>query len=123
MKYNWKYTKYMVVCIYVVYCDIIVPDTRVGRCLGPKGSGDSSRGGDEGGLGPASKEGDKQPAPSKGDKQPAPNNGDNQSTPSMEGGNMEKEEEEKKSQAFRRGTSVHRVSIFKGPLSICSNAH
>jgi hypothetical protein len=29
-----------------------VPNIRVGHCLGPKGSGDSSRGGDEGGPGP-----------------------------------------------------------------------
>ncbi len=67
-----------------------MPDTRVGRCLGPKGSGDSLRGGDEGGPGPPSKEGGEQSAPSKGDKQ---------STPSEEGGNMQKEEEEKRSQA------------------------
>jgi hypothetical protein len=66
-----------------------VPDTRVGHCLEPEGSGDSPRGGDEGGPGPPSKEEDKQPAPSKGDKQ---------STPSKEGGNMEKKEEGKKSQ-------------------------
>ncbi len=29
-----------------------VPDIGVGHCLGPKGSGDSSRGGGEGGQGP-----------------------------------------------------------------------
>ncbi len=83
-----------------------MPDTRVGHCLGPKGSGDSSKGGDEGGPGPPSMEGDKQsapgkgdkqPPPNKGDKQPAPNEGGEQSTPSEGGGNMEKEEEEKKS--------------------------
>ncbi len=76
-----------------------VPDTRVGRCLGPKGIWDSSRGGDEGGPGPPSKEGDKQSAPSKEDMQPAPNKGGEQSTPSEEGGNMENEKEEKKSEA------------------------
>ncbi len=65
-----------------------MPDTRVGRFLGPKGSGDSSRGGDEGGPGPPGEKRDKQSAPCKGEKQ---------LTPNKEGGNMEKEEEEKKS--------------------------
>jgi hypothetical protein len=34
---------------------------------------------------------------------------------------MEQEDEGKKSQAWRRGPSVHRVSILKGPLSMYSN--
>ncbi len=59
---------------------MLVPDTRVGRCLDPEGNGVSSGEGDEGGLGPPDKEGDKQ------------------STLSEEGGNMEQEEEGKKSQ-------------------------
>ncbi len=85
-----------------------VPNIEVGRCLGPKGSGDISRGGNEGGLGPPGVKGEKQSAPYKGDKQPAvtngdkhpaPNKGDGQLTPNEEGGNIYKEEEEKKSQA------------------------
>jgi hypothetical protein len=85
-----------------------VPNIEVGRCLGPKGSADRSGVGDEGGVGPPDEKGDKQSAPCKGDKQPtltngdkqpAPNKGDEQLTPNKEGGNMEKEEEEKKSQA------------------------
>jgi hypothetical protein len=81
-----------------------MPNIEVGRCLGPEGSGDSSRGGDEGGLGPPGMKGDNQSAPYKGDKQPtltngdkqpAPNKGDGQLTPNEEGGNMEKEEEER----------------------------
>jgi hypothetical protein len=85
-----------------------VPNIEVGHCLGPKGSGDNSRGGDEGGLGPLGMKGDKQSAPYKdnkqpaltnGDKQPAPNKGDGQLNPNEEGRSMEKEEEEKKSQA------------------------
>jgi hypothetical protein len=58
-----------------------VPDTRVGRCLGPEGNGVSSGEGGEGGPGPPDKEVDKQ------------------STLNKEGGNMEQEEEGKKSQA------------------------
>jgi hypothetical protein len=57
-----------------------VPDTRVGRCLGPEGNGVSSRERGEGGPGPPDKKRDKQ------------------STPSKEGGNMEQEEEGKKGQ-------------------------
>jgi hypothetical protein len=57
-----------------------VPGTRVGNCLGPEGNGVSSGEGGEGGPGPPNKEGDKQ------------------STPSEEGGNMEQEEEGRKSQ-------------------------
>jgi hypothetical protein len=34
---------------------------------------------------------------------------------------MEQEYEGKKSQVWRRGPSVHRVSILKGPLSMYSN--
>jgi hypothetical protein len=67
----------------------------VGHSLGPEGNGVSSGEGGEGGPGPPSKEEDKQ------------------STPSKEGGNMEQEEEGRTSQAWWRGTSVHRVSIFK----------
>jgi hypothetical protein len=67
-----------------------MPDTRIGRCLGPEGNGVSLGEGDDGGPGPPNKEGDKQSTPSEGDKQ---------STPSEEGGNMEQEEEGKKSQA------------------------
>ncbi len=52
-----------------------MPDTRVGRCLGPEGNGVSSKEGGEGGPGPPDKRQDKQ------------------STPSKEGGNMEQEEE------------------------------
>jgi hypothetical protein len=74
---------------------LIVPDTRVVCCLGPEGNGVSSREGGEGGPGPPNKEGDKL------------------STLSEEGGNMEQEEEGRKSQAWRRGTSMHRLSIFK----------
>jgi hypothetical protein len=58
-----------------------VPDTRVGRCLGPEGNGVSSGEGGEEEPGPSNKEGDKQ------------------STPGEEGGNMEQEEEGRKSQA------------------------
>ncbi len=53
----------------------------VGRCLGPEGNRVSPGEGGEGGPGPPDKERDKQ------------------STPSKEGGNMEQEEEGKKSQA------------------------
>jgi hypothetical protein len=60
---------------------VTVPDTRVGHCLGPEGNGVGSGEGGEGGPGPPSKEGDKQ------------------SNPSKEGGNMEQEEEGRKSQA------------------------
>ncbi len=56
-------------------------DTRVGRCLEPEGNGVSSGEWGEGGPGPRDKEGDKQ------------------SIPSEEGGNMEKEEEGRTSQA------------------------
>ncbi len=66
--------------VYPVYT-VSVPDTRVGRCLGPEGNRVSSIEGGEGGPGPPDKEGDKQ------------------STPSKEGGNMEKEEEGRTSQA------------------------
>jgi hypothetical protein len=59
----------------------IVPDIRVGHCLGPEGNEISSGEGGEGGPGPTDKK------------------GDNQSAPSMEGGNTEQEEEGKKSQA------------------------
>ncbi len=58
-----------------------MPDTGVGCCLGPEGNGVSSGEGGKGGPGPPDKEGDKQ------------------STPSEEGGNMEKEEEGRTSQA------------------------
>ncbi len=58
-----------------------VPDTRVGRYLGPEGNGVSSREGGEGGPGPPDEKRDKQ------------------STSIKEGGNMEQEEEGKKSQA------------------------
>ncbi len=60
---------------------VSVPDTRIGRCLEPERNGVSSGEGGEGGPGPPDKEGDKQ------------------STPSKEGGNLEQEEEGKKSQA------------------------
>ncbi len=46
---------------------------------------------------------------------------DKQSNPSQEGGIMEQEEEAKKSQSWRRGPSVHRVSIVEGPLSMYKN--
>jgi hypothetical protein len=75
-----------------------VPDTRIGRCLEPDGNGVSSKREGEGGPGPPDKEGDKQ------------------STPSKEEGNIEQEKEGKKSQARCRGTSVHRVSIFRSPI-------
>ncbi len=96
------------VAVYSVSPFIPVPNIEVGRCLGPKGNGDGSRGGVEGGPGPPAKKRDKQSAPFKGykqpaltngDKQPAPNKGDGQFTPNQEGDNMEKEEEEKKSQS------------------------
>jgi hypothetical protein len=60
---------------------LVVPDTRVGRCLGLEGIWVSSGGEGEGGSGPPNKEGDKQ------------------STPSKERGNMEQEEEVRVSQA------------------------
>ncbi len=60
---------------------VTVPDTRVGRCLGPEGNGVSSGEGGEEGPGPPNKEGDKQ------------------LTASKEGGNMEQEEEGRTSQA------------------------
>ncbi len=60
---------------------VTVPYGGVGRCLGPEGNGVSSGVGGEGGPGPPDKERDKQ------------------SNPSKEGGNMDQEEEEKKSQA------------------------
>jgi hypothetical protein len=87
---------------------ILVPKIEVGRCLGPRGSGDGSGGGYEGGPGPPDEKGDKQsahckgdkqPSLTNGDKQPAPNKGDGQLTPNKERDNMKKEEEEKKSQA------------------------
>ncbi len=58
-----------------------MPNRRIGHCMEPEGNGVSSGEGGEGGPGPPDKEGDKQ------------------STPSKEGGNMEQEEERKKSQA------------------------
>jgi hypothetical protein len=58
-----------------------VPYGGVGHCLGREGNGFSSGVGGEGGPGPPDKEQDKQ------------------SNPSKEGGNMEQEEEGKKSQA------------------------
>jgi hypothetical protein len=61
--------------------ELLVPNRRVGRCLGPEGNGVSSEEGGEGGPGPPSKEGDKQ------------------STPSKEGDNMEQEGEGRTSQA------------------------
>jgi hypothetical protein len=76
---------------------LTVPNTGVGRCLGPEGNEVSSGEGVEGGPGPPDKKQDKQ------------------SSPSKEEGNMEQEEEGKKSQAGRRGPSMHRVSILKGP--------
>jgi hypothetical protein len=60
---------------------LTVPDTRVGRFLRPEGNGVSSGEGGEGEPGHPEKEGDKQ------------------STPSKEGGNTEKEEEGRTSQA------------------------
>jgi hypothetical protein len=60
---------------------LIVPDTRVGRCLGLEGNGVPSGREGEGGPGPPNREGDKQ------------------STPSDEGGNKEQEEEGRASQA------------------------
>ncbi len=48
---------------------------------------------------------------------------DKQSNPSKEGGNMEQEEEGKKSPAWQRGPSMHRVSIVKKPLSMYSNVN
>ncbi len=102
-----------------------MPNIEVGRFLGPKGSGDGSRGDDEGGRAPqawkeiSSKHSAKvisSPALTNGDNQPAPSKGDGQLNPNEEGGNMEKEEEEKKSQAWWSGASMHRVSIFKGSL-------
>jgi hypothetical protein len=58
-----------------------VPNRGVGLCLGPEGNGVSSWEGGEGGPGP-------------------PDRGRNeQFSPSKEGGNMEQEEEGKKSQA------------------------
>jgi hypothetical protein len=44
---------------------VTVPDTREVRCLGPKGSGNSSRGGDEGGPSPPNKGGDSSQSPAK----------------------------------------------------------
>ncbi len=58
-----------------------MPDTGVGRCLGPEENGVSSGKGGEGGPGPPNEKRDKQ------------------STPSKEGGSMAQEEEGKKSQA------------------------
>ncbi len=63
-----------------VYTIQIVPNRRVGCCLGPEGNGINRWEGGEGGPGPPDKEQDKQ------------------STASNEGGNMEQEEEGKKSQ-------------------------
>jgi hypothetical protein len=60
---------------------VAVPFKGVGCCLGPEGNGVSSREGGEGGPGPPDKEGDKQ------------------SNPSKKGGNMEQEEEGKRSHA------------------------
>jgi hypothetical protein len=60
---------------------LAVPDGGVGDCLGPEGNEVSSGEGGEGELGPPDKKRDKQ------------------STPSKEGGNLEQEEEGKKSQA------------------------
>jgi hypothetical protein len=62
-------------------CSILVPNKGVGRCLGPEGNGVSPGEGGEGGPGPPDKEQDKQ------------------SSPSKEGGNVEQEEEGKKSHA------------------------
>ncbi len=58
-----------------------MPCGGVGRCLGPEGIGVSPGEGGKGGPGPPEKERDKQ------------------SNPIKEGGNMEQEEEGKKSQA------------------------
>ncbi len=94
---KWITVKYKPVFLYVeIPCYIIVPDRRVGCCLGPKGNGVNPGGGDEGGPGPPDGERDKQ------------------STASREGvnRNMEQEEEGKKSQAWQRGPIVHRVSIL-----------
>ncbi len=82
---------------------VTVPYEGVGCCQGPEGNGVSPGEEDEGGPGPPDKERDKQ------------------SIPSKEGGNMEQEEEGKKSQAWQRGSSVHRVSNIKGPLSMYLN--
>jgi hypothetical protein len=60
---------------------VAVPYKGVGCCLGPEGNGVSPGEGGEGGPGPSDKERDKQCNPSK------------------EGGNMEQEEEGKRSQA------------------------
>jgi hypothetical protein len=73
----------------------------VGRCLREMGSA----------QGEGAREG--QAPPDKGR--------DKQSNHGKEWGNMEQEEERKKSQAWRRGPSVHRVSILKGPLSMYFN--
>jgi hypothetical protein len=54
---------------------IIVPNIRVGHCLGPEGNGVSSGEGGEGGPGPPTREEDKQ------------------LTPNKEGGSMEQAEE------------------------------
>jgi hypothetical protein len=59
---------------------LIVPNRRVGCCLDPEGNGVNPGKGDDGGPGPSDREQDKQ------------------STASKEGGNMEQEEEGKKSQ-------------------------
>ncbi len=80
-----------------------VPYGGVGCCLGPGGNGVSSGVGGKGGPGPPGKELDKQ------------------SNSSKEGGNMEQEEEGKKSQAWRRGPSMHRVSIIKRSWSMYLN--
>jgi hypothetical protein len=68
-------------------------------CLGPEGNGVSPWEGGKGGPGPPDKEQKKK------------------SSRSKEGGIMEQEEDGKKSQAWQRGPSVHRVSIVKRPLS------
>ncbi len=70
---------YTYIYIHIYLGIYILPDTRAGRCLGPEGNGVSSR--------------------EKGEKGPGPPGGDKQSTPSEEGGNMEKEEEGRTSQA------------------------
>jgi hypothetical protein len=80
-----------------------VPSKGVVCCLGPEGNGVCLGEGGKGGPG----------LPDKGR--------DKQSNPSKEGGNMEQEEEGKKSQAGQRGPSVHRVSIVKKPLSMYLN--
>ncbi len=61
--------------------NINVPNMRVRLCLGPEGNGVSSGGEGEGGPGPRRREEDKQ------------------STPSMEGANIEQEEEARTGQA------------------------